>query len=72
MKRSHITWSIWKLPSPSLDYQLYNISFQELVSIPTKSRDWKGIFISLLVIMMVVGMVALTIKVVTPPIGPPR
>ena len=46
--------------------------FQELVSMPSKSRDWKGIFISLLVILSVVGMVLISIKVVTPPPGPPR
>ena len=45
---------------------------QELVSMPHKSRDWKGIFISLLVILSVVGMVLISIKVVTPPPGPPR
>jgi len=45
---------------------------EELVSIPTKSRDWKGIFISLLVIVMVGSMVKLTIRAVTPPPGPPR
>ena len=48
------------------------LQFQELVSIPTKSRDYKGILISLMVIMFLVGMVALTIKAVTPPPGPPR
>ena len=30
---------------------------QELVSIPTKSRDWKGIFISLVVIVTVMGLI---------------
>ena len=39
---------------------------------PTKSRDWKGIFISVLVILGVVAMVLLAIKIVTPPPGPPR
>ena len=45
---------------------------QELVSIPTKSRDWKGIFISLLVIVTVMGMIQATIELASPPPGPPR
>ena len=45
---------------------------QELVSIPAKSRDWKGIFISLLVIVSVMGMIQVTIELATPPPGPPR
>ena len=61
---------------------------QELVSIPTKSRDWKGIFISLVVIVTVMGliqvrmmimtllmmrmMLQVTIQLATPPPGPPR
>ena len=45
---------------------------QELVSIPTKSRDWKGIFISLVVIASVMGMIQATIELATPPPGPPR
>ena len=42
------------------------------MSLPTKSRDWKGIFISLLVILSVVGLVFISIQIVTPPPGPPR
>lgn len=54
-----------------------NQSFQmdkleELVSIPTKSRDWKGIFISLVVIASVMGLIQATIELATPPPGPPR
>ena len=61
---------------------------QELVSIPTKSRDWKGIFISLVVIVTVMGLIQVmmmlmmllmmrmllqvTIQLATPPPGPPR
>ena len=51
---------------------MFLLQFQKLVSIPTKSRDFKEMFISLMVIMFMVGMVALTIKAVTPPPGPPR
>ena len=51
---------------------LYRSIPQELVSMPTKSRDWKGIFISVLVILGVVAMVLLAIKIVTPPPAPPR
>jgi len=46
--------------------------FEELVTIPSKSRDWKGIFISLLVIAVVMGMIQITIELATPPPGPPR
>ena len=54
-------------------WSLTNLSeLQELVSMPTKSRDWKGIFISVLVILGVVAMVLLAIKIVTPPPEPPR
>ena len=42
------------------------------MSIPSKSRDWKGIFISLLVIATVMGMIQVTIELATPPPGPPR
>ena len=54
------------------DSWLNAADFQELVSMPTKSRDWKGIFISVLVILGVIAMVLLAIKIVTPPPGPPR
>ena len=42
------------------------------MSLPQKSRDWKGILISLLVIAAVLGLILLTIIAVTPPPGPPR
>ena len=53
-------------------YQQSIFIMQELVSIPTKSRDWKGIFISLVVIASVMGMIQATIELATPPPGPPR
>ena len=56
-------------------HQTYHQSIfimQELVSIPTKSRDWKGIFISLVVIASVMGLIQATIELATPPPGPPR
>ncbi|XP_023327803.1 uncharacterized protein LOC111700951 [Eurytemora carolleeae] len=46
--------------------------FEELVSYVPDTRNWKGILISILVILGVGGVVACTVYAITPPKGPPR
>ena len=48
---------------------IFNIEFfllQELVAATPSSRDWAGIFISILVILSIIGMVALVVRVLSP------
>ena len=61
-----------KVPRFNLARLLSLPPFKELVTLPTKSRDWKGILISILVILFVAGLVLLAIQLVKPKAGPPR
>ena len=48
----------------ALDFQFqHGVLLQELVAATPSSRDWAGIFISILVILSIIGMVALVVRV---------
>ena len=46
--------------------------FQELVAAVPSQRNWKGMFIAILVILSVIAMVALAVHIVTPEDPGPR
>ncbi len=49
-----------------------SFSLQELVAATPSQRNWKGIAIALLVIGVVIGLVALSVVIITPPDQGPR
>jgi hypothetical protein len=47
-------------------------TLQELVAAVPSQRNWKGMGISILVILSVIGLIALSVVIVTPPDQGPR